>query len=76
MLENAPPYLSRLNGMNGDECSDFKNRIGRPAKAGLSGNSIFLDKLTILRREFCVKNIGSNISNATDDHHEKPTNTA
>jgi len=56
MLENAPPYLSRLNGMNGDECSDFKNRIGRPAKAGLSGNSIFLDKLTILRREFCVKN--------------------
>ncbi len=24
----------------GDECSDFKNPIGRPAKAGLSGNRI------------------------------------
>ena len=27
----------------GDECSDFKNPIGRPAKAGLSGNRIFAE---------------------------------
>ena len=55
MLQNAPS-LFRLNGMGGDEYSDFKNPIDRPAKAGLSGNRIFMDKLTILRREFCVKN--------------------
>ena len=35
--------------MSGDECSDFKNAIGRPAKAGLSGNGIFTE--TGLRRE-------------------------
>ena len=29
--------------MPGDECSDFKNPIGRPAKAGLSGNRIFAE---------------------------------
>ena len=28
MLQNAPSCLSRLNGMRGDECSDFKNLIG------------------------------------------------
>jgi hypothetical protein len=33
-----PPCLSRLNGMGGDECSDFKNPIGRTF---LSGNRIF-----------------------------------
>jgi len=29
--------------MGGDECSDFKNPIGRPAKAGFSGNGIFTE---------------------------------
>ena len=38
-----------IDGMGGDECSDFKNPIGRPAKAGLSGNGIFAE--TGLRRE-------------------------
>jgi hypothetical protein len=28
-------------GKGGDECSDFKKPMGRPAKAGLSGNRIF-----------------------------------
>jgi len=30
-----------LGPVGGDECRDFRNPIGRPAKAGLSGNRIF-----------------------------------
>jgi len=40
MLQNAPPCLSRPNGIGGDECSDFKNPIGRTF---LSGNRIFAE---------------------------------
>ena len=40
MLQNAPPCLSRPNGMGGDECSDFKSPIGRTS---LSGNRIFAE---------------------------------
>jgi hypothetical protein len=40
MLQIAPPCLSRPNGMGGDECSDFKNPIGRTF---LSGNRIFAE---------------------------------
>ena len=43
MLQKVPPSLSRLNGMGGDVCNDFKNTMGRPAKAGLSGNGIFAE---------------------------------
>jgi hypothetical protein len=46
MLQNAPPCLSRPHGMGGDECSDFKDPIGRTF---LSGNCIFAE--TGLRRE-------------------------
>jgi hypothetical protein len=34
MLQNAPPCLSRPNGMGGDECSDFQNPIGRTFLSG------------------------------------------
>jgi hypothetical protein len=40
------PAIGRIGR---DECSDFENPIGRPAKAGLSGNRIFVG--TGLRRE-------------------------
>jgi hypothetical protein len=46
MLQNAPPCLSRPHGMGGDECSDFKDPIGRTF---LSGNCIFAE--AGLRRE-------------------------
>jgi hypothetical protein len=46
MLWNGPPCLSCAKRMDTDECSDFKNPIGRTF---LSGCSIFTE--TGLRRE-------------------------
>jgi len=43
--------------MGEDECSDFKNPIGRPAKEGLSGNRIFAEtgksRLSVKPRRAC-----------------------
>jgi hypothetical protein len=40
MLQNAPPCACLPVGRGGDECSDFKNPIGRTF---LSGNRIFAE---------------------------------
>jgi hypothetical protein len=49
MLQNAPPCACLPVGRGGDECSDFKNPIGRTF---LSGSRIFAEtgKVSAIRK--------------------------